>query len=356
MSLFCAAPEVVWLASVLLLAGCSQSQAAPAEPPPEAVHVETVAVSEQPMPQTLALTGTLRGSQQTDLAANVSGRVQKTYVERGTEVKQGDLLATLDVRSAALTAAEAQANAALARAQAETATRECARYQRLLSEGAVSAAEVDRMHDACRTSPLSVEAAEARAHLTAIAVGDGSVRAPFSGVVTARYVEAGEYLHPDGRVVSLVALDPLKLELTVPEANIGALKVGGGVRFTVPAFPTRTFSGTLRYIGASVRDTTRDVVAEAIVENPDRALRPGMFATVSLLTGDAPMPVLPRSALVEQDGTSHVFVVVNLRLEERVVQTASTRGELVAIVRGLSPGDSVVNRPSRNLRNGQTTN
>lgn len=356
MSFFRRAHDVLWFVTPVLLAGCRQSQAAPAEPPPETVQVETVEVTEQPLPQTLALTGTLHGSQQTDLAANAVGRVQKTFVERGTEVKQGDLLATVDVRSASLTAAEAQANAALARAQAETAARECGRYQKLVEQGAISGAEYDRMSDACRTSPLSVEAAQARAHLTAIAVGDGSIRAPFAGVITARYVEPGEYLHADNRVVSLVALDPLKLELTVPEANIGALKVGGGLSFTVPAYSNRQFSGTVRYVGAAVRETTRDLVAEAVVDNHDHALRPGMFAAVSLFTGDAPVPALPRSALVNQDGLVHVFAVVNKRLEERVVQTGGSRGELVAVVRGVSPGDRVVNKPSPTLRNGQLTN
>jgi len=356
MSILRCTPGAQWLASTLLLADCQRPHAVPAEPPPESVQVETIEVSQQPMPQALALTGTLRGRQQAELAANATGRVQKTFVERGTEVRQGDLLATLDVRSARFTATEAQANEALARAQAETAVRECARYQKLVEHGAVSPAEFDRMSDACRTSPFSVEAAQARSQVAAIAVGDGSIRAPFAGVITARYVEPGEYLHADNRVVSVVALDPLKLELTVPEANLAALKVGGGLSFTVPAYPTRHFSGTVRYVGAAVRETTRDLVAEAIVDNPDHALRPGMFATVSLFTGDATVPALPSSALINQDGIAHVFVVVNKRIEERVVQIGEARGDLVAMVRGVTPGDHVVNNPSPTLRNGQPTN
>lgn len=347
---------VIAVAMAAALAGCKQTQAAPAERPANAVHVETVEVREQPMPRSLKLTGTLRGKQQTDLAANANGRVQKTFVERGTEVKQGDLLATLDMRNASLTAAEAQANVALARAQAETAQRECERYQKLLQTGAVSPAEYDRMSDSCRNAPLSIQAAQARANAASLVVGDGSIRAPFGGVIAERYVEAGQYVRSDSKVVSLVSLDDLKLELTVPEANLASVKEGSAVSFTVSAYPDREYTGTVRFIGAAVRESTRDVVAEAVVENPDRTLRPGMFATVALFTGDAPAAVIPRSALVAKENLSHVFVVVNQRLEERVVQLGAQKGDVVAVTRGVAGGERIVAAPTRALQNGQAVN
>ena len=287
-------PKAQWLVSMLFLAVCRRSQSVPAEPPPDTVggttEVETIEVIEQLMPRALMLTGTLRASQQTNLAANATGRVQRTFVERGTEVKQGDLLATVDVRGAALSAAEARVNVALARAHADAATRECSRYQRLRQEDAVPASEFERMSDACRTSPLSIEAAQARAHSIAIAVSDGAIRAPFAGVITEKHVEPGEYLRADSPVVSLVALDPLRLDLTVPEVNLAALRVGGDLTFTVPTYPARQFVGTVRDVGPAVRETTRDVVAEAIVDNRDHTLRRGMFATVSLFVGDQQIP------------------------------------------------------------------
>jgi RND family efflux transporter MFP subunit len=353
------APAAVLAAAITLAlaaAGCKKAEAGPAARPADAVHVETVEAREQPMPQSLVLTGTLRGKQQTDLAANASGRVVKTFVERGAEVKQGDLLAMLDTRNASLTAAEARANAALARAQAETAKRECERYQRLRDQGAVSAAEYDRMSDSCRTAPLSIEAAAARAQATALVVGDGAIRAPFAGVVAERHVEAGEYVRPDSRVVTLVALDQLKLELTVPEANLAAVKEGAAVTFTVRAFPNRVFAGTVRYVGAAVREATRDLVAEAVVDNPDRALRPGMFATVSLVTGEELAPVVPRAALVEKEGLFHLFAVVGDRLEERVVRTGAEQGDVVAVTRGVKRGERVVAKATPALQNGQAVN
>jgi membrane fusion protein (multidrug efflux system) len=347
----------LFLALAAALLGCKPKQAPSTEAPVETISVQTVDVREQPMPRSLKLTGTLRGSQQTDLAANAFGRVLATYVERGSEVKKGQRLALLDVRSAAASAAEARSGVALASAQADAAKRECERYAKLLEQNVISAAEHDRISDGCRTSALSVQVAQARAQTVGLMISDGTIAAPFAGVVTQRHVNAGEYVRSDSKVVTLVNLDSLRLELTVPEASFAAVKEGGALTFTVPSYPDRTFAGTVRFIGGTVRETTRDLVAEAVVDNEGRALRPGMFATVALLTGETPALVLPRSALVaKEDGRTHVFAVVDRRIEERVVQTGAAKGDVVAIVQGVKSGDKVVLAPTETLRNGQAVN
>jgi membrane fusion protein, multidrug efflux system len=339
--------------TALALAGCRAKGGPQKEAPVERIHVDTVDVAEQPMPRTIALTGTLRGQRQTDLAANAMGRVLETFVERGVEVKRGDLLARLDTRAASLTASEAQAMAALARTQQDTSKRECGRYQSLLAQGAIGQAEYDRVSDQCKSSPLSVTAAEARASAAAQMVGDGQIRAPFAGVVTERWIEAGQYVRQDTKIVSLVSIDLLRLEFTVPEASIPVVKQGGALTFTVPAYPDRPFAGTVRYIGAAVREATRDLVVEAEVPNPDRALRPGMFAAIALSAGEAPLPVVAKESVVVKDGTPRVFVVVDRRVEERVVQPGPEKGAMVAVVRGVRAGDKVVPKPAPTLQNGQ---
>jgi membrane fusion protein, multidrug efflux system len=344
---------VAVLLALAALGGCHAKAETSTAPPLVRIHVSTVEVHEQPMPRALALTGTLRGQRQTDLAANASGRVLETFVERGAEVKKGDLIARLDVRAVALSAAEAQASAALSRAQEGAAKRDCDRYKRLLDQSAISQAEYDKAADQCKTSPLSVAAAELRATAAAQVVSDGSIRAPFGGIVTERYVEAGEYVRQDTKVVSLVAVATLRLELTVPEASIAAVKVGGALTFTVPAYADRVFNGTVRYVSPAVREATRDLAVEAEVDNADRALFPGMFAAIELHTGEAPAPVAPAAALLLKDGTTRVFAVVDRRLEERVVQRGVTSDGQVALLRGVHAGDKLVLGPTEALLNGQ---
>ena len=344
------------LAFAAALVGCKAKPIAATLAPPPAIHVDTVEVRDEPIPRVLALTGTLRGKQQTDLAANAAGRVLATLVERGSEVKSGDLIARLDTRAASLSAAEARANADITKTRADTAKRDCDRFASLLAQGAIAQAEYDRVADQCSTSGGSIAAAQARAASAAQMVGDGMIRAPFAGIVTERYVNVGEFVRQDTKVVTLVAIDSLRLEFSVPEAEIAALKPNGAMTFTVPSFPGKPFTGTVRFISAALREATRDMIAEAVVDNADRALRPGMFASIALFVGEAPLPVVPKTAVVEKDGRTHVFAVVEQRLEERVVQIGARKGDLVAVVRGLRSGEKVVAAPTDAIKNGQMVN
>jgi RND family efflux transporter MFP subunit len=347
--------SVLFLSALAALPACKESKAAEAEhaAAPAAAHVETVEAREEPVPSALSLTGTLRGARQTELAANAAGKVLETFVERGAQVKKGDLLARLDVRAASLSAAEARAAAQLSRQQGDAARRECARYEALLGQGAIGQAEFDRVSDQCRLAPLSLAAAEARAGMASLAASDGAIRAPFAGVIAERYVEVGEYVRPDARVVSLASVDTLRLELTVPEDRIASLKEGGALTFTVAAYPGRSFAGTLRHIGAAVRETTRDLVAEAEVDNADHVLRPGMFASAALQTADIKATVIPKDAVITREGRSEVYAVIDHRLEQRVVQLGAEKGALVAVTRGLVNGEHIVVKPPPTLQNGQ---
>jgi len=321
------------------------------EEPPLSVQTEPAQTID--VPRTLRLTGTLRGDRETDLAANVSGRVNATSVERGEQIKPGQVLAKVDTRAAALSAADARAQVGSIRAQAEQAKAECERYEQLKAKGAISDLEYQQKITQCRTLPLNVEAASARAALAAQNVGDGVIRAPFAGVVTERYVEVGQYVRQDSRVVTIVSVDPLRLEITVPEAQVASVKQGADVSFTVAGYGDRHFQGKVRFVSGALRATTRDLVAEAIVPNPERLLMPGMFADVELVTGSQRLPSVPKRAIVEQDEQSRVFVVVAGRLEERVVATGPSVDGRVSITRGVKEGEPVVVSELKGLSNGR---
>lgn len=341
--------------ALLLCAACNRAPAAAAdagaaEPP---LAVTSAEVTAQEVPATLRLSGTLRGNRETDLAANASGRVLSTEVERGTVVTANQVLAKLDVRAAAISAKEASTQAASSRAQQEISAKECARYETLKAKGAVSDLEYDRVVAQCTTQPLTAEAAAARAQLAAQNVGDGIIRAPFAGVVAERQVEVGQYVKQDSKVVTLVSLDPMRLELAVPEADIGKVKVDADVSFRVAAFPDRRFSGKIRFVSGALRSATRDLVVEAIVPNPDKALLPGMFADVELTTGTKKLPSIPRAALLDRDGQTRAFVLSEGRAEERLLLLGPSVGDRVSVQHGVREGELVATNSVDVLSNGQ---
>lgn len=318
-----------------------------------AVPVQTEAAQSMEVPRTLRLTGTLRGDRETDLAANANGRVLATSVERGEQIKPGQVLAKLDTRAAALSAADARAQVDSIRAQEEQAKIECGRYEQLKARGAITDLEYQQKITQCRTLPLNVQAASARAALAAQNVGDGVIRAPFAGVVTERYVEVGQFVRQDSRVVTIVSADPLRLQITVPESQVASVKEGADVSFTVAAYPGQRFGGKVRFVSGALRATTRDLIAEAIVPNAERQLIPGMFADVALVVGSQKLPSVPARALREQDEQARLFVVSGGKVEERVVALGAKVGDRVAIAKGVAEGEQVVVSDLSGLSNGR---
>jgi membrane fusion protein (multidrug efflux system) len=338
-------------------AGCSHDSAAAVEPKAAApkIHVQTAVVAEQTVPKLLSLTGVLSSNERTDLAANASGRVIKTFVERGDHVTQGALLAQLDARSAALSQAEAVANVVSATESLKNQKADCQRYVSLLAKGAITQQEYDRQTTSCQTQAASEEAARARAAQAGQTLTDSAIRAPFAGVIAERFVHVGDYVHPDTRVVTLLVDDPLRLELTVPEPNIGAVHPGLLVSFETVALSGRVFDATVKYMGGEIREATRDLVVEAVTANPDHALLPGMFVTAKLPVGEVVLPVVPEKALIHTEENDSVFVVVEKHLLERVVQLGPKAGEVVAIADGIKKGETVVVSPPPGAADGVET-
>ncbi len=343
------------LLSALFLFACEQGPEAEATnevAKEEAVSVASSEVTTLLTPRLLRLTGSLRGAQETDLAANVAGKVIKTEVERGQHVKQGDLLAQVDVKSAQLALAEARVSVATSETQQEISKSECERYEKLKKSGAVSELEYDQVTAKCRTAPLSVEAARARQSIAAKNVGDGIIRSPFTGVVTERHVEVGEYVQASSTVVSLAVVDHLRLIFSVPEKNFPDVKVGALVQLKVAAYGDTVFTGKVSHVSGAVR-ATRDIVVEAAVENPEQKLLPGMFCDVELTTGEDEVPSVPTTAVFSENGKQNVLVVEDGMLVQRVVQTGPAVGARTAVRAGLTLGEKVVTTYESSLKNGQ---
>ena len=342
---------------ILSAPGCARSEAetkgaatVDAAPP---IAVTLATAREVKVPRLLTLSGTLTGAEQAQVAAGAAGKVLATYVERGSVVKKGAALARLDARMINAQAQEASAQVESLKAQQAQAELDCDRTQRMFDKGAISKSDYDRAHTQCATARWSLAGAQARRVQTEEALRDSQIRAPFSGMVVERSISAGEYVRPDSRVVTLVSVDKLRVELTVPEGDVTLVKEGMPVTFHLASSKKDgLYQGRVRYIGPAIRQQSRDAVVEAVVDNPGHELRPGMFVTAEMALGEQVLPAVPRTAVRVDGAQRHVFVLLGDRLEERLVQVLDGRGAEVPVVNGIKSGEQVVAVLTPEVRDG----
>ena len=382
------------LAAVALSAGAAgcgpSSSTVNAAPKPEPLAISAATVESRPIDRYLRVTGSLLADEQAEVSAEAAGRVIETPVERGSRVSQGTVLVRISPAETSAQLLEADANAAQiqarlglapgqpfdstrvpdamnAKAALDLAEAEFARIGSLLEQKVVSKSEYDQRKtqvDAARQqyqmaqnvaqqSYRSLEAAQARVVLARKAAADTSIRAPFAGQVAERLVSVGDYVTRGARVATVVRVDPMRIELTIPEQSVSLVKVGQPVRVAVEAYPGEIFSATVRYVSPSLRADQRALTIEAIAKNPDGRLKPGLFATALIQQPQsAPALLVPASAIETVAGTSRIYVVKGDKVEERIVTSGETIGKQVEITSGLSKGDIVAAEPKGRLVDG----
>ena len=380
------------LAAAVLAAGCSTPSASAntASAKPEPIAITTAAVERRAIDRYLRVTGSLVADEQAEVSAEVGGRVVATPVERGTRVAAGAPLATISGTQASAQLAEAEANAAQiearlgltagqpfdprrvpevmnAKAALDLADAEFARIASLLDQKVVSRSEYDQRRtqveaarqqyqmaqNAAEQSLRALDAARARVALARKTMADTTVRAPFAGLVAERLVSVGDYVSAGTRVATVVRIDPVRVELTIPEHAVALIKDGLRVRLTVDAYPGEEFAARLRYISPSLRADQRALTVEAVAANPDGRLKPGLFATAAIQQQTGAQALLvPTTAIETVAGTSRVYVAKGDRVEEHIVTTGEKVGSQIEITSGLSMGDIVAADPKGRLADG----
>jgi membrane fusion protein (multidrug efflux system) len=377
-----------------LLAACGKSEDKSPKTSASAVAtplaVASAVAKERTHPRTLEVTGTLVADAQADVAAETSGRVIAVAIERGTHLPAGTVIARLDDRDASNQLREAEAAEAQAAAKIglvsgrpfnatdnvevkkvqlamERLEKEYERYARLVDEGAVSRSEADSRRVEYLTAKEEYAASLQRAReayqglltqrvrvqIARKGLEDVIIRAPFEGLVAEKYVSVGQFLQKGARVATLVRVDPLRIELTVPEIATAAVKRAENVRFVVQAYPDRAFEGRIKYIGPSLRSDSRALVVEAVVPNRERLLHPGFFATARIdLPATEPSLFVPAASVRTDAGVSKVFVLKDGRAEQRFVQIGRGIGGEVEVLRGLRNSERVATSDLDRLADG----
>ncbi|MBD5780448.1 efflux RND transporter periplasmic adaptor subunit [Pelagicoccus sp. NFK12] len=319
-------------------------------PPPgafPATMVDSDIAETQTWARTTTTTTTLRASQGVEVTTELPGIVRAIHFESGDSVEKGQLLIELDNTTE-------KAQLAAAKASAELAQTDLKRAKELREGRVISQSEYDA---------IIARAAEAEAQLAQIqsTLSKKQIFAPFSGRLGIREIDIGQYLTPGSSIVSLQNLDPLYADFTLPQKQIGLARPGFEVELSIDAYPDKTFSGTVQSTSSTIDATTRSLTVRAAMENPEQTLLPGMFGTVTLIQPD-PVEVvaIPGTAISYQSYGNSVFVIKDAEgenaqgkvVEQRFVTLGPARGDFVAILDGLEPGEEVVSAGVFKMSNG----
>jgi len=322
------------------------AQASSFQPPPEAVT--TIAARHERWPATLGAIGTVHAVRGVTVSADLPGVVEAITFESGRSVREGEVLVRLDAR-------QERAQLLAAEAQRDLAKLSLDRVRGLVGQGILAEAELDRVMAEHRQ-------AEARVGEIRATIERKQVRAPFSGVLGIRQVNLGQYLDGGAPIVPLQSLDPVHVNFAVPQQRVGDMRVGGEVQVTAEGFAGESVTGRITAIDSVVDEATRNVQVQATFDNPAGRLRPGMFVQAQVRTGDtASMLSLPASAISYAPYGDSVFVVSEMKgrdgspyrgVRQQFVKLGAARGDRVAVIAGLEPGDEVVTSGAFKLRSG----
>ena len=314
---------------------------------PKATAVTAEAVKAEKWPPELTAIGTLRAYQGVLIAPQAAGVVTAKHFESGEDVEAGALLINIDD-------SVEQADLANGLAQLKNADATLTRQKTLVAQGNTPQSTVD-------TALATRDSAAATVERTRAVIAQKAIRAPFAGRLGLRNVDLGQYVAVGTSLVTLQQLDPIYADFPVPEEALRSLAVGQVATMTVDAIPGRVFDGKIEAIDARVSAESRNVTARAVFANPDRKLLPGMFANLTVTTGEpASVLTVPRTAIVyslygdnvfvvraiphgrEQGGVSDTGGPSGLIVDRRFVKVGPARGERIAIEQGLRAGERVV--------------
>jgi membrane fusion protein (multidrug efflux system) len=314
-------------------------------PPPESVT--SAKVSLQKWQGATSAVGTLVAVRGVTLGAELPGLVREITFESGATVRTGTPLVRLDTSAEEAQLAAARAEAALAKVTLD-------RVLEVRQAGSGTQAEQDAAEARAKAAAAQVAAVQAT-------IAKKTIRAPFDGRISIRQVELGQILAAGAPIASLQSVTPIHAEFWLPQQALAGLAVGQKVHVHSDVFPGDTWEGQVTTVNPEVDPGTRNVRVRATVDNPDGRLRPGMFASVEVLSGEPKDTlVVPATSVLYAPFGDSVYVLEpeaagekkGLFARQRFVRLGERRGDYVAVVSGLSANETIVSSGAFKLRNG----
>lgn len=345
------------LLAPFFLAGCSRSAPAPAASP--VVVAQLVRSASVLTPETIAATGTLHARETAAISAQIPAQIRRVLVQPGDSVRAGQVLVTLDAASQGASLDEASQAAAAAHLQqmaaesdAKLAAETLARYRILRDQKSVSPQEFDEVEQRAQAAQLRLESYKAQSQQAQAAVsgartqlGYTTLRAPFSGVVTARLADPGTLAAPGVPLLEIDRDGPLQVYTTVDESLIGSIQLGMKVPVSVDGAGASGLSGTVTQIVPAADPASRSFLVKLDLP-PEKALRAGMFVTALFPGAARAMILAPQSAVVQRGSLECVYAVDAQGIAQlRYVTLGNRHGDQVEILSGVAAGESLVNDP-----------
>lgn len=306
--------------------------------------VSSIVATSQEWQSRIEAVGTLRAVQGIDIAPEVAGTVEALPFESGLDVEAGAILLQMDSKEQKAALAALESNLKLAELN-------LARNEKQLAAKAISQAAYDASKS--EFDSLTAQVAQQKATLE-----KRTLRAPFAGRLGLRQVNLGEYVPAGKAIVSLQQLDPLYLDFMLPQQKLSHIAIGQKIIAQTDAYDDKTFEGEISAIESAVDEATRNVKVRATIGNPEKILRPGLFAKLHLSVGEPQKYLtLPQTAITFNPYGSTVYLVTKnaegaQEAKMAFVKTGDKRGDQIAILEGVKEGDEVVTSGQIKIRNG----
>jgi membrane fusion protein (multidrug efflux system) len=314
--------------------------------PPDAVT--SLKISEEKSTPTLKAVGSLSSPQGVMLSADLPGTVTTISFESGSHATNGQLLVQLDTRQEEAQLRTAKAKLELARHNLERNTG--LRQSHVIADFAYD--ESKSQYDAAVSSAEEIQAT----------IDRKTIRAPFSGDLGIRQINAGQYLKSGDPIVQLESLDPIYANFSLPQQNLGSLRVGQPVLLHADGLPGNVFKGSITAINSMVDTSTRNIQIQATFPNPEHILRSGMFAGIQVQLPESERIIMvPATSVQYAPYGDSVFVIETMKdpqgkeytgVREQTVTLGKTKGDQIAVLKGLKPGDEIATSGIFKLRQG----
>lgn len=307
----------------------------------------------------LILPGNIEANRSASIYARVDGYLKQWYVDIGDHVHQGQVLADIEAPQIDASLREAQAQLELAQANLKLAQTNSARSQQLFTNKVNSQQELDTVLATGQVEQANRDHAAASLENAEQMKNYEQVRAPFDGVITARYIDIGSLVTSGSvktvqKLFDLAQSDPVRVFVNVPQSDVSRVQAGSSATVKVDEYPNETFNGKVARDAGAFDQASRTILLEVDVPNPNGRLYPGMYAHVTLSTPD-PHPLLyvpDNTILIDSKGTRVATVDADHKIHFKLVMLGRDFGTKSEIVSGLSPNDLIIQNPTDDLQEG----